>query len=467
MTRCALLARVSTGAQAERDRHSLPMQREMMERFAREKGWEVTTTFEIPGESAWTEDRPQFFAAIEAAERREFDALIVYDISRFSRNQWVLHDTLRRLRLAGVQLWEVLLGAQVDEDPMLAGIRGAMAQSESDRMSRRVRDALAHRKAAYGVQTGTTPFGYAPGVPPTPIPEEAAAVLEVFQRRASGEEFESLARWLSTQGLCPRSVHGNTVFKASAVQSICENRFYCGYLKDGSRGAHEPIIPETLYEAVQALIRQRRPRTRDRHLLTGLARCGRCGAGIWTAQLKPGYTYYQESRKGCGGKLWRVEEVDAEVAEAVRGMALDVRWLSQIAAEAAPLVVDADPRDEARRRRAMELYLEGELPREEWERVKEETRPKRWQRVTTEPLLSLQRVGELWPWWTEQERQQGVRLLFEAVELDIRERTIAVRPHEEFEALFSCRAEYCLSSRGLPHVEPRQFRRFELKELVA
>lgn len=41
MTRAAILARVSTTGQADADRHSLPVQTEMMERLAERNGWDV------------------------------------------------------------------------------------------------------------------------------------------------------------------------------------------------------------------------------------------------------------------------------------------------------------------------------------------------------------------------------------------------------------------------------------------
>lgn len=163
--RAAILARVSTAEQAEADRHSLPVQRQMLADYAAREGMELVGAYEIPGESAFTDDlarRPQFGAAISAAERGEFEALLVYDLSRFARDQFLLHDSLRRLRRAGVRLIGVAMGVDYTENPMLAGMEGVFAEASSREHSRRVRHAYA-RRHELGLPTGDIPFGYRGG----------------------------------------------------------------------------------------------------------------------------------------------------------------------------------------------------------------------------------------------------------------------------------------------------------------
>lgn len=77
--RAAILARVSTEEQAAEDRHSLPMQVRVLREYAERERLEVAQVFEIRGESAYgdeLESRPEFMAAIAAAERRDFDVLL-------------------------------------------------------------------------------------------------------------------------------------------------------------------------------------------------------------------------------------------------------------------------------------------------------------------------------------------------------------------------------------------------------
>lgn len=109
--RAAILARVSDAKQlavgGDGGRHTLAGQFETLERMAAREGWPVVRVFEIPGESAYSSEytaRPLFAAAVEAAERREFDVLLVAEFSRFARNLRVGFDALYRLRRAGVRL---------------------------------------------------------------------------------------------------------------------------------------------------------------------------------------------------------------------------------------------------------------------------------------------------------------------------------------------------------------------------
>lgn len=160
--KAALLARVSDESQAEGSRHSLPFQLSLMATYASERGWDVVRVFELPGESAFRDyitDRPQFREAITAALRRDFDVLVVYDLSRFARNQAVLHETLRDLRHAGIALKVVTGDWDATEDRTRAGLEGIIAEAHSLDHSRRVRHAYS-RRHDLGLPTGDVPFGY-------------------------------------------------------------------------------------------------------------------------------------------------------------------------------------------------------------------------------------------------------------------------------------------------------------------
>src|SRR3990167_2118952 len=109
LMRAALLARVSDVSQAATDRMSLPAQlRQMRERCERE-GWAVVREFVESGVSAYTREmarRPGLLAAVESAERGEYDVLLVHDSSRFARKVGLHFDVLERLERVGVALLE-------------------------------------------------------------------------------------------------------------------------------------------------------------------------------------------------------------------------------------------------------------------------------------------------------------------------------------------------------------------------
>ena len=254
--RVALLTRVSTEAQAEARRHSLDYQREHMEEVVEKHGWNVVRVYEIPGESAfkWNlSERPQFRAAIEDAARREFEILMVYDLSRFARNQAVLHSVRKTLMDAGVQLWVATGGYDAVQDSLRSGLEGIVAEQSSRDHSRRLKAAYAQRHAR-GYHTGDLPFAYSRGVDGVgvPISEEAEAVKWAFRAFVRGVDCDRIAHYFNEKGFRPRSRVGHAVFSITGVQSILENRYYTGvvtHLGHETRGLHVPILSENEWMA--------------------------------------------------------------------------------------------------------------------------------------------------------------------------------------------------------------------------
>ena len=82
--RTALYLRVSTARQAKRE---IPIAGQELEcrEFAAGHGWEVVAVYRDEGVSGHTDQRPDLQEMLRAAERREFDALVLWEISRLSR----------------------------------------------------------------------------------------------------------------------------------------------------------------------------------------------------------------------------------------------------------------------------------------------------------------------------------------------------------------------------------------------
>jgi hypothetical protein len=116
--RAAILARVSDERQVGEGQMSLANQLAALQGFVASRGWLVVRVFELPGESAYVDDlrlRPLFAGVVEAAERREFDVLVVRDFTRFARSLRVGFDVLWRFQRAGVRLLD-LTGTDYTED---------------------------------------------------------------------------------------------------------------------------------------------------------------------------------------------------------------------------------------------------------------------------------------------------------------------------------------------------------------
>jgi len=86
--------RVSSSSQASPEKSSLERQAEKIELQARIKEYNLLKIYKEPGVSGATNERYALQELMADAEKHLFDAVIVWDISRFGRN--LLHLTLQR-----------------------------------------------------------------------------------------------------------------------------------------------------------------------------------------------------------------------------------------------------------------------------------------------------------------------------------------------------------------------------------
>src|SRR5689334_20404705 len=74
------------------------------------EGWKVTRTFADEAITGADSRRPQYMAMLAAAEEREFDVLLVDDLSRFARDQVESERAIRRLEFLGIRILAVTDG---------------------------------------------------------------------------------------------------------------------------------------------------------------------------------------------------------------------------------------------------------------------------------------------------------------------------------------------------------------------
>ncbi|MCC7045989.1 MAG: recombinase family protein [Alphaproteobacteria bacterium] len=112
----ALYLRVSTARQAEKDL-SIPDQRNQLERWAKDKGWQVVAEYVEPGASATDDRRPQFQRMMDDAARadRPFDTVLVHSFSRFFRDSFQFELHRRSLEKHNVAL--ISITQAVTDDP--------------------------------------------------------------------------------------------------------------------------------------------------------------------------------------------------------------------------------------------------------------------------------------------------------------------------------------------------------------
>lgn len=341
-----LYLRVSTARQVKTDEldpegYSVPAQREAGRRKADELGAAVVAEFVDYGESARTDDRPEFRRMLRyLKERGSVRYVIVDKVNRFARNRRDDANALFEIRAAGAML--VSAKENIDDTPvggLIHGILATIAEYESRNNATEVLKGMT-RKAQVGGTPGRAPIGYRNvtrivedrEVHTVEIdPERGPLIQWAFEAYASGEWTTiQLHEALVEKGLkCLPNGRAKTPgpIHRSIVSDILHNRYYLGYVTFRGveyEGRHQPLISEQVFERVQALLKARhRAGEKQRvhhHYLKGSVFCGRCGSRLCITKAKGNggeYLYFfclgRHKGSRCPQRYVSVEKVEQAV----------------------------------------------------------------------------------------------------------------------------------------------------------
>ena len=327
--RCAFYGRLSTDDKQDQTL-ARPSQLDACVRKARELGGEIVVEF-FDQESGAKDDRPGWTSltqeARDAATRR-FDAVVIYQTSRLSRDRVSAGLFHRELRKVGVQI-HYAIGAgdpSTAEGGLLIALQQAFDEYERAKLSRETKRGM-RESARQGFRCGgRAPYGYCfertahpvaarakAGETKTrlvPDPEQAPVIVEIFHLWADkGYGCKAIADHLNRPGGPPSPRHVDTKrnirgdWAKSTIRAILKNPTYTGRLvwnrldfatqREAGGTArlrspdewivadveHEPLISEQTFAAAQQRFAERSRRTQGRdngqaaYLFTGMIRC--------------------------------------------------------------------------------------------------------------------------------------------------------------------------------------------------
>jgi hypothetical protein len=309
-------------------------------------------------------------------------------------------------------------------------------------------------------------------------PEEGPAIQELFRRYASGTlTCPVLATWLNGQGFRTRNTRklpdgegnlsaGPRLFTMASVRIILRNRFYTGMVKHKEKylqGVHEPLVSQGLFDTVQAALsrnsgrsRTLTPRPKRDYLLQGLIHCGHCRLPMWAQTYNNGQQYYREHRgsRGAGYCVDRSSSLpchipDGQMGRIIQAIELPQAWkvlvLDQIQlADEVKKMERQRKHLEERIRRLREVYLEGDLPREQYAPRKKALESELASLVIPdldaahEAGRLLEELPALWEEAALAERRKLLTAMLDEVHVDPVEerRIVALKPKPAFKALF-------------------------------
>ena len=304
LTRVAAYARVSSGKDAML--HSLSAQVSYYnELIQRHPGWVFCGVYADEALTGTKADRENFTRLLQDCKAGKVDMVITKSISRFARNTVTLLETVRELKLIGVDVYfeeQNIHSISADGELMLS-ILASYAQEESLSASENQKWRI-KRNFENGMPWNGTLLGYRyENGKYIIVPDEAETVQLIFDSYLSGMGITAIMKMLNEKGILSRN--GNAWCKSS-VMRVLRNYAYTGNLllqqtyrenhltkrtlqnngefpKYHITGSHEPIISLRQFNAVQEEIRRRaekhtHPGVKQKtYPFTGMVVCGGCG----------------------------------------------------------------------------------------------------------------------------------------------------------------------------------------------
>lgn len=273
---------------------------------------------------AQLDQRPGLGPAVAAIEAGEADVLVAAYFDRFFRNLEVQAQVIRRVEAAGGEVFAVDMGRVSRKTPgmfLTSGIAGLV--SEYHRLVSGEKSSEALQRA---IDRGVPPWphvtpGYTrePDSKYTPDPDRAPIVLGAFERRAQAHTLRDIQAFMRA--------HGFPTMGFKAVQNLLATRVVRGEIHFGSfkpnLAAHDPIVPEDVWQAAQAVKIPRGRHSKSERLLarTGVLRCANCDGSLVVGSSKNGqyWNYRCTPTSACTDRVAiSAPAVEALVATAVR-----------------------------------------------------------------------------------------------------------------------------------------------------
>ena len=359
LTRVAAYARVSSGKDAML--HSLSAQVSFYSSLIQShSGWQYCGVYADEALTGTKENRNNFQALLAECRAGNIDLIITKSISRFARNTVTLLQTVRELKLFGVDVYfeEQNIHTLSADGELMMTILASYAQEESLSVSENQKWRIRKNFEA-GLPWSGTMLGYRhkDGTFAV-VPEEAEIVKSIFADYLSGLGYNAIAKKLNEQGVLTRR---GAAWRASAVAKMLHNEAYTGTLllqktysenhltkrrmkNEGQlpmyrvEDSHEAIIPKSVFDAVQAEADRRcakhnpkAKKTVGHYSFTGLLECECCGQNYRRKVTTGGVVWVCGTYNSLGKKYCQSKQIPKPTLTAVTCSVLGITECTETA----------------------------------------------------------------------------------------------------------------------------------------
>ena len=303
-------------------------QREDCTGLAERKGWHVVNTYVDNDISAFSgKPRPAYRRLLADIETGVVDAVVVWHLDRLHRRPVELEDFIGLCERHSVELASVTgdVDLATSAGRLHARIMGAVARHESEHKGERIRrkmDELAVNGKIHG--GGSRPYGYAHDRV-TVVKLEAKVIREAAKRILAGDTLRSVCADLQERD--EPTVTG-TAWTTSVIRKLLMSPRIAGQREHRGAIAGDASWPAIIKPEQAARLRailgdprRRAQRPPRRYLLTGMLRCGLCGAALIARPRVNDQRAYVcakgPNHRGCGGIGVLADPLEEFVVEAV------------------------------------------------------------------------------------------------------------------------------------------------------
>jgi len=347
---------------------SISAQLKALREYASRNGYVVVKEYIDEAESGRSIDRPGFQNMIAAARQKvsPFEAILVWKLSRFARNREdsIIYKSL--LRKHGIQV--ISINEPVEDTPsgkLLEGIIEVIDEFYSANLSQDVLRGLRENASRGFYNGGRPPYGYVrvkvkDG--PTsrtklePNPRTSPIAQRIFRECLAGKGLKAIARILNADGI---SSSTGKKWGATSIEKILHNEAYTGTMVWGKRtknpsqiingtvllrtdNAWPALVDRANFTQAQARLASRAPKVihprevDSPYLLSGIVRCGICGAAMVGQGSGHHYHYYmcgnarRKGREVCPSPILPKDKVEGFIIDRIKSYILTEENLEEL-----------------------------------------------------------------------------------------------------------------------------------------